>query len=106
MNLETITQKINTSPAVLLYFSGESCGVCQVLKPKIFEAIETNYPKIEVIEISVDEYKLIAATFEAFALPTIILYLDGKEFIKKSRNVSVNGLMQEIQRPYNLFFGE
>lgn len=106
MTVDTIEEQIKNKPALMLYFSGESCGVCEVLKPRIFEAFENNYPKIEKLEISVEEHKSIAAHFSVFAMPTIIIFFDGKEFFKKSRNLSVDAFINEVERPYNLFFGD
>lgn len=106
MNKETIQNKIEQTPALLLYFSGIGCSVCHDLKPKLHEALQKSYSQIEWLEISVDEYREIAAHFEVFALPTVILFLDGKEFIKKARSFGVDELLGEIKRPYQLFFEE
>jgi thioredoxin-like negative regulator of GroEL len=104
MNLEELQSKIKSTPALLVYFSGVFCSVCHELKPKVFKAINENYPKIEVLEISVDEYKEIASQFEVFALPTVVVFFDGGEFIRKSRSFGVDELLGNIQRPYGLFF--
>jgi len=105
MNLEIVKEKIDNTPALLLYFSGEYCSVCHDLKPKVFKAMEENYPKMEILEISVDVYKDIAASFEVFALPSVLIFLDGKQFVKKTRSFGVDELINDINRPYNLFFG-
>jgi len=104
--MESIKEKIESTPALMVYFSGEFCSVCHDLKPKVFKAVEENYPQIETLEVSVDAHREIASQFEVFALPTLLVFLDGKEFIKKSRNFGVDELINELQRPYQLFFGE
>lgn len=104
MQIEELKQTIQNEDAVMVYFSGEFCGVCKVLQPKIKEAFEKEFPKIKQVYISADEYKQTAIEFGVFAVPTIIVYLDGKEFAKKSRNLSVSGFVDELQRPYGLFF--
>ena len=100
--IEIIDNTVKNSSAVMLYFSAPTCGVCKVLKPKLFEALEKNFPvfKVESIDISVSED--IAPYFGVFTIPTVIVFLDGKEFIRKSRNMSVDGLMEEIRRPYEI----
>ncbi|MBD3823578.1 MAG: thioredoxin, partial [Epsilonproteobacteria bacterium] len=40
--------------------------------------------------------------FNVFAIPTILILLEGKEFFRKSRNMSVNEVIREIQRPYEI----
>lgn len=37
MDIEDLEQFIGTHDGVMLYFSGENCGVCDALKPKVKE---------------------------------------------------------------------
>ena len=104
MEIEELKQIINNNDAVMVYFSGEFCGVCKVLQPKIKDAFQKSFPKIKQVYISADEYKQTAIEFGVFAVPTIIVYFDGKEHQRKSRNLSVVGFVEELQRPYGLFF--
>ena len=104
MQIEELKQTIQNEDAVMVYFSVEFCGVCKVLQPKIKEAFEKEFPKIKQVYISADEYKQTGIEFGVFAVPTIIVYLDGKDFARKSRNLSVAGFVDELQRPYGLFF--
>ena len=104
MDIDSLNNEIKNNDAVLVYFSGEYCGVCEVLSPKIKDAISTHFPKIKQLYISASDFKQTAANFSVFSMPTIIIYFDGKEFIKQSRHISVSGLVDDIQRPYNLFF--
>ena len=98
-----IEDKISSGNPVLIYFSGENCSVCKVLKPKIQEQISKNFPKIEVFEIKADLYKEIASNFSVFSIPTILVFFDSKEFFRKSRNLSVSLFIDELKRPYTLF---
>ena len=104
MQIEDLQQEIKNNDAVMIYFSGEHCGVCKVLEPKIKEAFSLSFPKIKQIYINAEEHKLTAIEYGVFSMPTIIVYFDGKEFARKSRNLSVAGFAQEIKRPYGLFF--
>jgi len=104
MNIEQLNEKIKSTPALMVYFSGEYCGVCQVLQPKILDAFKEEFPKIEQLILTVEENPQIAAQFNVFAMPTVIIYFDGKEINRKARNLSVQALVDEIKRPYGLFF--
>jgi thiol-disulfide isomerase/thioredoxin len=106
MTLEELKSIIKDKPAVLVYFSGIGCGVCQVLKPKIQKAFSDNYPLIQQYYLDIEEHKDIAVSYSVFTMPTILVFLDGKEFARKSRNMSVDGLIQDLKRPYDLFFGD
>ena len=104
MQIEELKETIQNEDAVMVYFSGEFCGVCKVLQPKIKDAFEKEFPNIKQVYISADDFKQTAVEFGVLAVPTIIVYFDGKEFARKSRNLSVAGFVDELQRPYGLFF--
>ncbi|WP_353662391.1 thioredoxin family protein [Hydrogenimonas sp. SS33] len=104
MTLESVQQAIAEKPGVMLYFWGEHCNVCHALQPKLFEAFDDRFPEIEKITVDVGEHPDIAAQFGVFSIPTAIVFLDGKEFVRVSRNVSIPALVQQLERPYSLLF--
>lgn len=91
-------------PALLAYFSTEACNVCKVLKPKVDELIQTEFPKIKLVYIKSDKLPEVAAQNQVFAAPTLIVYFDGREYIRKSRNIGIGELQNEIARPYSMMF--
>ena len=102
MTLETIEQTLSTELAVALYFSAPTCNVCHALKPKLLEAFDANFQQLSVISIDISETPEIASYFGVFSIPTLLVYLDGKEFLRKSRHMSVDQVVAEIQRPYEI----
>ena len=100
--IQNINKTIKENPAVMIYFSAPSCNVCHALKPKLLEAINHNFKefKIQSVDISLDED--IAPHFGVFSIQTILIFLDSKEFLRKSRHMSVNEVIQDIKRPYEL----
>lgn len=105
MNIDFIKEEIKSKEAVLIYFSGQDCGVCEVLKPKIKELFSVKFPKVMQYNIDAADYPDIAASFSVFSVPTCLVFLDGKESVRKSRNISLGQFEQEFTRPYSLFFG-
>ncbi|MCF6201979.1 MAG: thioredoxin family protein [Hydrogenimonas sp.] len=102
MTPSTLKKTIAFKPGVMLYFWGEHCNVCHALKPKLFEAFEKNFAKIDKIAIDIKKHPEIAAQFGVFSVPTAIIFLDGKEFSRVSRNVSIPALVEQIKRPYEI----
>lgn len=100
--IKNINNTIKDNIAVMVYFSAPTCNVCHALKPKLLESLQENfeYFKVESVDISVEED--IAPHFGIFSIPTVLIFLDGKEFLRKSRNMSVYELVKEIKRPYEI----
>ena len=91
-------------PALLAYFSTEACNVCKVLKPKVSELLEKEFPKIKLVYIKSDVLPELAAQNQVFVAPTILIYFEGREYIRKSRNIGISELQREIERPYSMIF--
>lgn len=100
--IEDIEQKINENLAVMVYFSAPTCNVCHVLKPKLLEAIDSNFDKFEIESIDISANQEVAAHYGIFTIPTVLVFLDGKEFLRKSRNMSIDEVVKEIKRPYDI----
>ena len=100
--IENIEKTIQENMAVMLYFSASTCNVCHALKPKLLEAIDKNFQSFEIISIDVSQQQDIAAHFNVFAIPTLLIFLDGREFVRKSRHMSVDEVIAEIKRPYEI----
>ena len=99
---EQINSEINTGEPVLIYFSGENCSVCKVLKPKIEQEVIKNFPKFKLYEVKTDISKELTSQFTVFSIPTVLIFFDRKEFKRYGRNMSIPLFIEELERPYNL----
>lgn len=104
VTLEKINEYLRTHKIVLTYFSTDDCNVCKVLKPKVKELIECEFPLINFLYINIDESKETAAQYSIFTVPTIILFIEGKEYIRKSRFINLEEFKNEIDRFYSLIY--
>lgn len=100
--IENIDNTIKENMAVMVYFSSPMCGVCHSLKPKLFEAIDANFDEFKIADVDISLSQDVAAHFSVFSIPTVLIFLDGKEFFRKSRNMSVNEVIKDIKRPYEI----
>ena len=98
----SLDQLISEATGVLVYFSTPTCNVCHALRPKIEAAFEEHFPKIAQVFIDAAKTPEIPAALQIFSVPTILVYLDGREFARESRNVSVPMLIEKIKRPYEI----
>ena len=104
MKLEEILKEIEENEAVMLYFWGENCNVCDALKPKIKSLLDKEFPKIKQLYINAKKNPQIASHFSVFSIPTTIIFLDKKEFIREGRNLSIMEFKEKLKRPYEIFF--
>ena len=100
--LELIHQTLTTHDAVMLYFSAPACNVCHALKPKLTEAVTEHFPTFIIESVDISETPEIASHFSVFAIPTVLIFFQGREFLRKSRHMSVGEVIEDIRRPYNL----
>ena len=91
---------IQENDAVLLYFSHEECNVCKILKPKIEHLLSEEFDKMKMAYINIKKTPEISAQSSIFTVPTITIHFDGKEHIRKSRNISIYELKDIIDKPY------
>ena len=100
-----ISEEIQSQAATALYFKGERCSVCSVLEPKIKALLETEFPKFTFISVPESEgSNELTAQLRIFNVPTLILFLEGKEFLRTGRNTSIMELAKQIRRPYGICF--
>lgn len=100
---EILKNKILENPICILYISSDKCIVCRTLKPKIKE-VTAKYENISLYFVNIEENPDISGEYSVFSVPTIIVFVDGKESFRESRNMSLYEFEQKIDRYYNLIF--
>jgi len=104
MDFKNLKNLVAEKTAILLYFYNDNCAPCKVLRPKVQEMLETDFPAMEFVLINAEQFPLIAAEYGVFASPTLLVFFEGKEFIRESKNISISELHEKIERYYNLVF--
>lgn len=103
-NLELFKELIKNEIAVMVYFNTQSCSVGEAFFPKVQELLKHKFSKIKLVEVDINNTPEISANYSAFVEPTILVFFDGKETIRKSRNIGLIELEDAIKRPYQLIF--
>ncbi len=102
MTLEELQTIIRSEVGVLLYFSGENCNVCHALRPKFKEVFDKEFPQLKQIYLDAHENAEISAQYQVFSVPTMIVFMDGREFAREGRSVSLHQLTEKLKRPYRM----
>lgn len=105
MDLVTLKESIESELAVAVYFSTPNCGVCHALRPKVEELFSNEFPAIKFVHIEIDKSPGISGEYGVFSAPTLLVFFEGKEFLRKVRLMGIQELQQKIERPYNMLMG-
>lgn len=97
MTSQELFAKIEKSPLLVAYFSYPECSVCRVLRPKV-EALVSEFPGVEFQYIDTHLHPEVSGQFLVFAVPTLIILGDGREYKRFSRHFSLNDLGGYLER--------
>ena len=104
INTITELEEFINNKAALIYYSSPQCNVCKILKPKLTKLFTSNFPLIKLGYVNIEKLPEASAQNGIFSKPTIVVYFDNKEFLKKSRNINLSVFQSEIERTYSLYF--
>ncbi len=104
MTVEELREKVKNTPGLVLYFKNDRCAPCMALRPKIEELVLSQFPKMEFEIVDTVQQPLLSSEFNVFANPTILVFFEGKEYIRKSKYIGTSELEEEIVRFYRMVF--
>ncbi|MGP1560654.1 MAG: hypothetical protein ACTTIC_01030 [Helicobacteraceae bacterium] len=101
--MNDVLKTIETKSAVMLYLENNECNVCKILRQKIDLLFSTNFPEMHRIYTTLNEE--IIQDLNILSAPTIIIFFDGKEFLRFGKNDALDLIEQKLTRIYTLYFG-
>lgn len=100
-SMEEVSTLIKNNKFALIYISREACSVCHALLPQVEEVL-ARYPDVQSLHIDADDIPEVAGAYSIFTVPAILVFLEGKEMIRKARFVPVEVFEEEIARLISL----
>jgi len=104
MTPEELREKVANTPGIVLYFKNDRCAPCMALRPKIEELIQSQFPSMEFMIVDTVQQPLLSSEYNVFANPTILVFFEGREYIRKSKYIGTSELEQDIERLYQMVF--
>ncbi|GJN16640.1 hypothetical protein PR202_gb03653 [Eleusine coracana subsp. coracana] len=83
---------------VLVDFYATWCGPCQYMVPILQEVSEKLNDKIQVVKIDTEKYASIASRYRIEALPTFIIFKDGKPCYRFEGALPANQMIEQIEQ--------
>lgn len=97
MTIEEFQELVDNEKILIAYCSHEECNVCKVLRPKV-EMLANKTQDADYLYVNIKESPAIAGQFLIFAVPTIIIFLKGKEAQRFSRHFSMADFESSLQK--------
>lgn len=103
-SLDTIEAFIRDHQLSFIYISRPTCGVCHAVLPQLREML-MQFPLIRLGRINAENVEEIAAKFLTFSVPSLLLFIDGKEYLRMDRFVYFEQLKEKINKIYEMYIG-
>lgn len=94
---EMFEEVLQQNKFVLTYYSRLWCGVCHAMKPQV-ESLLEKYPDVTLVEVNVDDTPDLGAQYTIFSVPAVILFYEGKEFMRQAGYLRLDQIEQLLQR--------
>lgn len=104
MKPEELDQKVKSAQGVLVYFKNDFCAPCKALRPKVSDLIEQEFSQMEMVIVDTVANPALAGKYNVFGNPTILVFFEGREYIRKSKYISMLELQGEVGRLYQMVF--
>jgi thioredoxin 1 len=92
------SQLINGDKPVLVDFSAEWCGPCQLMPPILKEVKNSLGDKVTIIKIDIDKSPQTAATYKIQSVPTLLLFKQGQIKWRQSGVVPAKHIEQALSK--------
>jgi thioredoxin 1 len=95
--LQSFQQLISSPTPVLVDFYADWCGPCKAMNPVIKEVAQTVKDKARVIKVNIDQSESAAITCNVNAVPTFIIFKNGKSVWRHSGMIDKYSLIRIIE---------
>lgn len=91
------SEVINSSLPVLVDFWAEWCMPCKMLSPIVEEVADEFVDRLKVVKVNVDENPDLAMRYGIQAIPTLLIFKDGKAVSEVVGYISKRALVDKLE---------
>lgn len=94
--MQSFGELINSDKPVLVDFYADWCGPCKAMSPVIQEVARSINGKAKVIKVDIDKSQQAALAYNVQAVPTFIIFKQGKIVWRHSGMLDKNTLLNTL----------
>lgn len=98
LNEKNFDSVIASSKLSIVDFWAQWCAPCRHMMPILEEASEELRGSVNFYKLNIDEHTLIASRFQVMSIPTLILFVEGKEQDRHLGGLPKKVLIEWIQK--------
>ncbi|WP_010676502.1 thioredoxin family protein [Bacillus timonensis] len=103
-SLDAVKAFIEQHSLSFIYISRTNCSVCHALLPQVKEVM-IDFPEIQLGFVNADDVEEIAGYLSIFTVPVLILFVEGKEYVRDARFVPMESFKEKIEKIYQNYIG-
>ncbi len=96
----TFTEIINGDKPVLVDFFAEWCGPCKMMAPVLKQVKDEVQGNASIIKIDIDKIQQTAAAYNISAVPTLLLFKNGRVLWRQSGVVPKAELVKKLKENF------
>jgi len=96
--IKELNEKVKEKGLTLVYFGQPNCSVCHGLKPQVEKKLSEFSKDIQFLEVNTQDIPEVSGEYQVMTVPVILLFLDGKEYLRKARFVPIQELYTDIKK--------
>ena len=96
----TFSEIINADKPVLVDFFAEWCGPCKMMAPVLKQVKDEVQDNASIIKIDIDKNQQTAAMYNISAVPTLLLFKNGRVLWRQSGVVPKTELVKKLKEHF------
>ena len=96
-SIDELDTFLNKEGLSFLYISRPNCSVCVSLLPQIKTVFES-FPEVRTAYVNAEEVPEVAGRFNIFTVPVLILFVDGREYLREARIVPIEPFKEKLEK--------